>query len=215
MRCTSVQPDLPDYLADILPESRSRDIREHMQGCPACRGIAEELRPVFDMLVTERKWKRPVMTDSSFIVAVNEKIDAQNRRRQPGPLFIMLGIPAIAATVTIALLILLLPAREGTDSAAFSTVEIANIINSMDTIQIQALHDELASAANLTGIASSSGMLLTSNGDASFDLATVLVEEMSYSELVAAGSRYLADDDLLALMTPDAVEALSPSGIDK
>ena len=44
--CTNIEPRLPDYLAGTLPDAERAEIHAHLDGCPACREMADTLQLV-------------------------------------------------------------------------------------------------------------------------------------------------------------------------
>jgi hypothetical protein len=67
MRCSSCEPLLDDYLEATLSRRQMRDVALHLQSCPACNALLEELRVVDALLATARS---PGRVSSDFTAAV-------------------------------------------------------------------------------------------------------------------------------------------------
>jgi hypothetical protein len=67
MRCSSCEPLLDDYLEATLSRRQMRDVTLHLQSCPACYALLEELRVVDALLATARS---PGPVSSDFTAAV-------------------------------------------------------------------------------------------------------------------------------------------------
>lgn len=50
MNCQDIEPLLAELLGGELDEARARDVRQHVDACPACRREVDELRRAADML---------------------------------------------------------------------------------------------------------------------------------------------------------------------
>jgi hypothetical protein len=67
MRCSLCEPLLDDYLEASLSRRQMRDVTLHLQSCPACNVLLEELRVVDALLATARS---PGRVGSDFTAAV-------------------------------------------------------------------------------------------------------------------------------------------------
>ncbi|MGA2759172.1 MAG: zf-HC2 domain-containing protein [Candidatus Cybelea sp.] len=67
MRCSSCEALLDDYLEATLSHRQMRDVALHLQSCPSCDALLEELRVVDALLATARS---PGRVGSDFTAAV-------------------------------------------------------------------------------------------------------------------------------------------------
>jgi hypothetical protein len=67
MRCSSCEPLLDDYLEASLSRRQMRDVALHLQSCPTCGALLEELRVVDALLTTARS---PGGVSSDFTATV-------------------------------------------------------------------------------------------------------------------------------------------------
>ena len=48
--CPEIEPSLTAYLAGDLPAAKAAEVREHLEHCPSCRALAQELAHTLDLL---------------------------------------------------------------------------------------------------------------------------------------------------------------------
>ena len=87
MKCQVVQRVLPLFVDGDLPRGKSERVRQHLEGCPTCRGLSDEYRQ-------SQRWLR-----ASAVPAVGgEKLEALRRtvwrrlEREPRPAPLWLAI---------------------------------------------------------------------------------------------------------------------------
>ena len=212
MRCTSLQSELPDYLAGALGGDAARKVEAHLAQCAECSARADELRPLFTLLSAEKEAARPVFTDASFIVAVNARIDSPRAKAwQPGPLFTRIALPGIAAACLLAGIVLLGPNILPSDDALVSPHEISTILGSLDETQRDSLRGELVAANAAAGDATTTLPAVSDAALEGLDVTGVLFSDVAYPELVRAGSAYLDDETLFELLPVDAIDNAAPS----
>ncbi|MBI5646045.1 MAG: zf-HC2 domain-containing protein [Ignavibacteriae bacterium] len=212
MRCTSLQSELPDYLAGALGDEAAREVEAHLAQCADCSARVDELRPLFTILSVEKRAPRPMFTDASFIVAVNARIDAPRARAwRPGPLFTRLALPGIAAACLLVGIILFGPNIPPSDDTLVSTHEISTILGSLDETQRDSLRGELVAANAADGGATTTLPAVSDAALEGLDVTGVLFSDVAYPELVRAGSAYLDDETLFELLPADAIDSAAPS----
>jgi anti-sigma factor RsiW len=76
MKCERVSQELIAYLDGRMGSAERRETEEHLRGCPACRGRAEELRRIWSAMD-----EVPVIEPSfGFDARVRQRVAAEPRR---------------------------------------------------------------------------------------------------------------------------------------
>jgi hypothetical protein len=150
MRCSSCEPLLDDYLEATLSRRQMRDVALHLQSCPACDALLDELRVVDALLTTARS---PGSVSSDFTAAVVSATAA-------APLH-----PSRRTTLWVPLLAYLLLAWALLALAALDTHGVAGLFQRLATWGeggLAALAAGLRAVAPATGVAAAavSGVLL-------------------------------------------------------
>ncbi|MBL0175399.1 MAG: zf-HC2 domain-containing protein [Ignavibacteria bacterium] len=203
MRCATIQHDIPDYLDGRVTADAARAMETHMADCPACAAIRDGLRPAMDALHSSRTLAVRSAPGPDFLVRVNARLDAPRRSRFADPVFLRIGVPAIAATLLLAIAVAFWPGTQPAPMATFNAAELESILASLDTAQIAVLSEDVDAAAGIYSSGAGNGMPGSIEPEIANGATPSLFSDLSYREFLSGSSSYLSQDDLLDLASGD------------
>ncbi|MBN1449304.1 MAG: zf-HC2 domain-containing protein [Bacteroidetes bacterium] len=216
--CKHILELLPDYLDGKLSGSPERLLRTHLASCAACRAEAERLRPLLQDLLPLAREEQSDVDWGRFLGNINTRLDERMTPRAGAQ-----GVsPALALTAA-AVIIVLFAVWIITDPSAgpdqgdpllssdlFDTQEIATL----QDIRVEGLTN--ISGATVEDIPSSSSLQLISEqallveDDALLASADAhLVYALGEENVIAAGSTYLSDQQLMETLTESDVTLIA------
>lgn len=204
MHCRKIRSQLPALADGVLPAAERDALRRHLDGCAACSAEVARLERLLAL-------PRPAPThldSASFIVAVNARIDARERRSVPllrRPLVLVPGMLGLFAAAIAAWFLVHPPAEPLDDArlAAEMRTELRDLSNeNLAWAAHTEAHDPHADPYAALG---ASDTLVTAALDEA--IASSLFADLSEAALVDAGLEYLTVADLQELLPADALES--------
>jgi len=109
MKCSKAQRLISDHVDNLLETGQARDLKRHIQGCPACRDLLIDMGSI----VNNAKELEPVLPSEDLWPAVKKQVFKENRNgrlRVKGifqDFFIRSRRPAFALSTLMAVIILI------------------------------------------------------------------------------------------------------------
>jgi predicted anti-sigma-YlaC factor YlaD len=208
MRCSNVRSLLPGRAEGSLSQDQMEAITRHLEHCPDCTSVALRIGQLLDA----PRSPRSSIDTSSFIVAVNARIDAAAERRMPVWSRPYALVPVAVAMIAVAVAIwrFALPSPDPFDDtrlAAEMRTELRDLsAENLAWATHAVTHDPVADASPTFA---ASDTLVTAALDEA--IAATLFHDIADADLVSAGLDYLTVADLQELVPTEDLGTTPPT----